>query len=65
MATMDGVVRPPSGFVMTFASPPSITATQELVVPRSIPITFDMFFASLNLYQQKLTLVYFFASWPV
>ena len=37
-ATTDGVVRAPSGLVMTTGSPPSMTATQELVVPRSIPI---------------------------
>src|SRR5207245_4460294 len=37
-ATTDGVVRPPSSLAMTLGSPPSITATQELVVPRSIPI---------------------------
>src|SRR5436190_16879894 len=37
-ATTDGVVRPPSAFGMTAGSPPSITATQELVVPRSIPM---------------------------
>src|SRR4051812_34764404 len=37
-ATIEGVVRPPSEFSMTFASPPSITATHELVVPRSMPI---------------------------
>src|SRR5438270_8731657 len=36
--TTDGVVRPPSSFGMTLGSPPSMTATQELVVPRSIPI---------------------------
>jgi hypothetical protein len=41
-ATMDGVVRMPSAFSMTFGWLPSITATQELVVPRSMPITFDM-----------------------
>jgi hypothetical protein len=41
-ATTDGVVRPPSAFGMTVGSPPSITATQELVVPRSIPIVFAM-----------------------
>src|SRR6266516_5424638 len=41
-ATTDGVVRPPSAFGMTAGSPPSITATQELVVPRSIPIVFAM-----------------------
>src|SRR5258705_9171823 len=37
-ATTDGVVRAPSAFSMTFGSEPSITAIQELVVPRSIPI---------------------------
>src|SRR5215207_9671865 len=37
-ATTEGVVRPPSEFSSTVGSPPSITATQELVVPRSIPI---------------------------
>jgi hypothetical protein len=38
-ATMLGVVRAPSAFGMTTGSPPSITAMQLLVVPRSIPIT--------------------------
>ncbi len=37
-ATMDGVVRSPSEFSMTFGSLPSMTATHELVVPRSIPM---------------------------
>src|SRR5438093_11800290 len=37
-ATTEGVVRPPSSLGMTLGSPPSITATHELVVPRSIPI---------------------------
>ena len=41
-ATIDGVVRAPSLFSITLASLPSITATQELVVPRSIPMTFAM-----------------------
>src|SRR5674476_351134 len=36
-ATTDGVVRPPSAFAMIVGSPPSRTATAELVVPRSIP----------------------------
>ena len=40
-ATTDGVVRPPSAFGMTTGSPPSITATTLLVVPRSIPMIFD------------------------
>src|SRR5215475_11094489 len=36
-ATTDGVVRDPSAFAMTVGSPPSRTATTELVVPRSMP----------------------------
>src|ERR1700733_8319419 len=39
-ATTDGVVRPPSSLAITLGSPPSITATTELVVPRSMPIIF-------------------------
>jgi len=39
-ATMDGVVRCPSLLGITTGSLPSITATQELVVPKSIPIIF-------------------------
>ena len=38
-ATIEGVVLPPSEFSITLASFPSITATQEFVVPKSIPIT--------------------------
>src|SRR5690606_39741944 len=41
-ATMDGVVRSPSAFSMTFALPPSMIATHELVVPRSIPMILPM-----------------------
>ena len=37
-ATTDGVSRPPSALVMTTGSPPSMTATTELVVPRSMPM---------------------------
>src|SRR3990170_2293759 len=37
-ATTDGVMRPPSAFVMTWGSPPSMTATTEFVVPRSMPM---------------------------
>ena len=36
-ATTDGVVREPSALAMTVGSPPSRTATTELVVPRSMP----------------------------
>ena len=43
--TTDGVVLPPSGLGITVGSPPSITATQELVVPKSIPITLLIFFS--------------------
>ena len=37
-ATTDGVVRAPSGLVITVGLSPSITATTEYVVPRSMPI---------------------------
>jgi hypothetical protein len=37
-ATTDGVVLAPSEFSMTLGVDPSIKATQELVVPKSIPI---------------------------
>src|SRR5438093_974383 len=39
--TTDGVTRPPSALGMTTGSPPSITATTELVVPRSIQMIFS------------------------
>src|SRR6185312_3026221 len=42
-ATMDGVVRSPSEFSMTRVLVPSMTATHELVVPRSIPMILLMF----------------------
>src|SRR5271170_7459296 len=38
IATTDGVVRAPSWLGMTTGSPPCITATTELVVPKSMPI---------------------------
>ena len=37
-ATTDGVVLAPSAFSKTFACEPSMIATHEFVVPRSIPI---------------------------
>ena len=40
--TTEGVVRAPSWLTMTAGSPPSMTATTELVVPRSIPMTLLM-----------------------
>ncbi|GAB4125731.1 MAG: hypothetical protein Fur0040_08100 [Sideroxydans sp.] len=39
---MEGVVRAPSAFSITLGLPPSMIATQELVVPRSIPMIFAM-----------------------
>src|SRR5512136_2074769 len=41
-ATIEGVVRMPSAFSMTFGVLPSMTATHELVVPRSMPMTLPM-----------------------
>src|SRR6185436_6096824 len=41
-ATIDGVVLDPSAFSSTLGLDPSITATHELVVPRSMPITLAM-----------------------
>lgn len=38
-ATTDGVVRPPSALVMIVGLPPSMAATAEFVVPRSMPTT--------------------------
>src|ERR1700733_13850127 len=38
MPTTEGVVRTPSAFSITFGDLPSMMATHELVVPRSIPI---------------------------
>src|SRR5688500_19459982 len=40
--TSDGVVRPPSALVMSWGSPPSMTATTEFVVPRSMPMILPM-----------------------
>src|SRR4051812_31595015 len=37
-ATIEGVVRTPSAFSMTLGFLPSMMATHELVVPRSMPI---------------------------
>src|SRR5271154_3616179 len=40
--TTEGVVRAPSALAITVGSPPSRTATTELVVPRSIPTALAM-----------------------
>ena len=49
-ATTEGVVLLPSLFMMTVGSFPSITATQEFVVPRSIPIIFPIIIYILIIY---------------
>src|SRR6185437_3603420 len=49
-ATIDGVVRSPSLFSITRGLPPSMMATHELVVPRSMPITFAMCLLRQNLF---------------
>ena len=41
-ATTDGVVLAPSAFSRTLAVFPSMMATQEFVVPRSMPITLPL-----------------------
>src|SRR5436305_1202467 len=41
-ATIEGVVRMPSAFSMILGFEPSMTATHELVVPRSMPMTLDI-----------------------
>src|SRR5689334_22928693 len=46
--TTDGVVRPPSAFGITTGSPPSMTATTEFVVPRSIPMTLSAIASSVE-----------------
>ena len=45
----EGVVRAPSALGITVGSPPSMTATQLLVVPRSIPMILDICFILLKM----------------
>ena len=40
--TILGVVRPPSELEITMGCPPSKTATQLFVVPKSMPMTFPI-----------------------
>src|SRR6266852_5379880 len=47
IATTEGVKRDPSLFSSTVGSPASITATTELVVPRSMPITLAITYSLL------------------
>src|SRR5205807_4337439 len=52
-ATTDGVVRPPSAFGITVGSPPSSTAIQLFVVPRSMPMVFAM--SGVSSYAEKIS----------
>src|SRR5882762_5917946 len=47
---MEGVVRAPSEFSITLGLPPSMIATHELVVPRSMPMIFAMGMPLLPIY---------------
>ena len=53
-ATTEGVVREPSALGMTTGLPPSITATQLLVVPRSMPMILDMVYSFELLFSSSL-----------
>ena len=44
-AMMEGVVRAPSAFSITLVVLPSMMATHELVVPKSMPMILPMFFS--------------------
>ncbi len=58
---MDGVVRAPSEFSMTLGLPPSMMATQLLVVPRSMPMIFPMVFLFDS--DAGLPAIHLFAIW--
>ncbi len=51
-ATTEGVVRFPSALGITFGSPPSMTATTLLVVPRSIPMILLTFAPPCRIFSQ-------------
>src|SRR5207248_11443860 len=48
-ATIEGVVREPSEFSITLGLPPSMIATQEFVVPRSMPMILDIALPSVRI----------------
>src|SRR5271155_1126575 len=56
IATTEGVVRAPSWLGMTTGSPPCMTETTELVVPKSMPMILLMECAPVSVYaaQRKL-----------
>src|SRR4051812_8141952 len=57
MATTEGVVRTPSAFSMTLGVLPSMMATHEFVVPRSMPM--------ILLMVVTLSLLWADAAWPL
>jgi hypothetical protein len=57
---IDGVVRAPSEFSITLTELPSMIATHELVVPRSIPMILPIFTNLLTLIAAGIAL---FAVW--
>jgi hypothetical protein len=59
-ATIDGVVLSPSAFAITVGFPPSITATQLFVVPKSIPIILPIVVSSSMNYAKKWFNFYLF-----
>src|SRR5258706_14704085 len=63
-ATIEGVVRSPSLFSITRGLPPSMMATHELVVPRSIPITFAMGLLRRKIFCQKRDARATSSGWP-
>src|SRR5215203_552289 len=60
-ATTEGVVRSPSELEITTGSPPSKTATQLFVVPRSIPMLLVMYLSSRG--DRGLRLQQYLARW--
>ena len=61
-ATTEGVVRAPSAFSMTLAAFPSMTETHELVVPRSMPMTWPVTPSDLCRTLLPLRMLYFEAT---
>lgn len=57
-ATTDGVVLTPYEFSITLGVWPSIRATQEFVVPRSMPIIVSPFLVEKDLERQVLKIVF-------
>src|SRR5580700_2226029 len=57
IAAIDGVVRLPSAFSRMRGSPPSMTATAEFVVPKSIPKIFGMLYIFNYIWRRYFSLL--------